>query len=353
MTRRAKFWAWAGSLLLGLMLILAVVSIQVLKSAWFESYVREKIISVAEESTGARVEIGSFRFDWHHLQATIDNFVLHGTETPPNAPLFAARRIELRLKLLAGLKKAVDLEYLGVDRPAANVIVFPDGRTNIPEPKVVKQSHKTAVETVVDLAIGRFEISSGTVSFSQQSIDFSGRGENLQVQLNYRPGPAGYQGDVKIGSLQLKSGAGQPLNASIDLPVEIASDSIQLKNAGITTHDSQLRVTATISHIAQPVVDAHAIAHVSLAEVQRTTGLAMDACENNTPCYGDADVEARLDQQSVQVSDLTPTRSHMCPWRRFKGPPVSRWMLVRTTRLVMATRMWKHVLINRAYKSPI
>ena len=306
MTRRAKIWTWAGSLLLGLVIVLAVVSVQVLKSAWFENYVRGKIISVAEESTGGRVEIGSFQFDWHHLRATIENFVLHGTETPPNEPLFAAKRIDLRLKLLAGLKKAVDLEYLGVDGPAANVIVFPDGRTNIPEPKVVKQSNKTALETVVDLAIHRFELSNGTASFSQQRLvfsgAFSGHGENLKVQLSYRPAPASYQGDVKIGSLQLKSGVGQPLNLSVDLPVEIASDRIELRNAGITTHDSQLRVTATVSHVGQPVVDAHVIAHVSLAEVQSTGGVAMDACKRNTPCYGDADVEGRLDQQSVQIS---------------------------------------------------
>jgi translocation and assembly module TamB len=306
MTHRAKVWTWAGSLLLGLLIVLAVVSIQVLKSSWFEGYVRSKIVSVAEESTGGRVELGSFQFDWRHLRATVQDFVLHGTETPPNAPLFEAKRIELRLKLLAGLKQAIDLEYLGVDHPAANVIVFPDGHTNIPEPKVAKQSNKTALQTVVDLAIHRFEISNGSAAFSQQSsrqsAEFSGHGENLQVQLAYRPAPAGYQGDVKIGSLQFKSGAGQPLSAAVDLPIEIASDSVELKNAGITTHDSQLRVTATISHIAQPIVDAHVIAHVSLAEVQKTTGLAMDACKKNTPCYGDADVEGRLDQQGIQVS---------------------------------------------------
>ena len=302
MTRRARLWTWAGVSAAALLIAFAIVSIQVLKSPRFATYVREKIISVTEESTGGRVEIGSFQFDWRHLRATVENFVLHGTESPGDPPLFEAKRMELRLKLLAGLKQALDLDYLGIDRPSVNVIVFPDGRTNIPAPRVVKKSNTTALESVVDLAIHRFEISNGSVAFAQQSIGFSGRGENLQTQLFYRAVPAGYQGEVKIGSLQLAPRGGQPLNASLDLPIEIGKDTIDLKNASLATRDSRITATVSLSHIAEPVINAHLIAHVSLAEVQRTAGLEMDACKDDTPCYGEADVEARLDHGSTQIS---------------------------------------------------
>jgi translocation and assembly module TamB len=231
MTRRSKVWIGTALSLLVLVIVLTIISIQVLKSPWFAAYVREKIISTTEESTGGKVEIGSFQFDWRHLSATIQDFVLHGTEPPGDPPLFAANRIDLRLKLLAGLKKAVDLEYLGVDRPSVNVIVFADGRTNVPAPKVVTNSNKTALETVVDLAVHKFEVFNGSAAFMQQSIGFSGHGENLQVQMGYRAVPAGYQGDVKVGALQLAPRGGQPLNASLDLPIEIGNDSIDVRNA--------------------------------------------------------------------------------------------------------------------------
>src|SRR2546430_9584396 len=48
--------------------------------------------------------------------------------------------------------------YLGIDRPEANILVFPDGRTNVPTPKQKATSDKTPLETVVDLAIGHFEL---------------------------------------------------------------------------------------------------------------------------------------------------------------------------------------------------
>ena len=306
MTHRAKFWTWASALAAVFLAVLAVVSIQVLKSSWFENYIRAKIVSTTEESTGGKVDIGSFHFDWRRLRATVEDFVLHGTESPSGAPLFEAQRIELRLKLLAGWRHAVDLEYLGVDRPSANVVVFPDGRTNIPGPKAAQPSNQSPLASVVDLAIHQFEITNGSASFEQQTIGFSGRGQDLQVQLFYRATPAGYRGDVKIGALQVISGSGQPLNASVDIPIEIGNARIAVDNAGFTTRDSQIRLSASLTHIAQPVIDAHLIAHISLEEVQRTlgrtAGLAMDPCKRNTPCYGEADVEGRFGQQTIQIS---------------------------------------------------
>ena len=63
--------------------------------------------------------------------------------------------LELRLKLLAGFKKAVDLRYLGIHQPQVNLIVFPDGTTNIPQPKAPQTTErKIGTRNVVDLAVG-------------------------------------------------------------------------------------------------------------------------------------------------------------------------------------------------------
>ena len=113
--------------------------------------------------------------------------------------MFRAQTIDLRLKLLAGLKHAVDLEYLGVDHAAANVIVYPDGSTNLPEPKVVTKSNKSALETVVDLAIHKFEITNTSLTFAEQRIPLVARGGDLRSQLFYRSIPADYTGRASRG----------------------------------------------------------------------------------------------------------------------------------------------------------
>ena len=163
--------------------------------------------------------------------------MLHGTETQEDAPLFQAKTIELRLKLLSGWKKAVDLDYLRIDWPSANVIVFPDGSTNIPESKLVKKSSKPGLETVVDLAIHRFDVSDGSAEFAHHRIGFTARGEKFQAQLFYRALPAGYQGDVKIGAMQLSFRDGQPLSASVDLPIAIGNDNCSVQECESSDHE--------------------------------------------------------------------------------------------------------------------
>ena len=72
--KRKKILAISAAALAGLALVLAIASILVIQSAWFSNFVRQKVISIAEESTGGRVEIGSFEFDWRHLTVRIRNF---------------------------------------------------------------------------------------------------------------------------------------------------------------------------------------------------------------------------------------------------------------------------------------
>src|SRR6476659_3745448 len=133
----------------GLLLLAVVAGLVVIQTQWFRDTVRQKIVAAVEDATGGRAEIGSFSFDWHHLRAVIQNFVLHGSEPADAAPLAAARLIQVDLKLSSPFKKIVDIAYLLVDTPRVDVIVQPDGSTNIPAPKIKqKPSDKSGLETI-------------------------------------------------------------------------------------------------------------------------------------------------------------------------------------------------------------
>jgi translocation and assembly module TamB len=234
--KRKKILTISAATLACLAVLLAVTSLLVIQSEWFSNFVREKIISVAQESTGGRVEIGSFEFDWRRLTVRIRNFILHGTEPPSGKPLLSASLVELRLSLLAGLKQAVDLQYLGIQKPEVNLIVFPDGKTNVPGPKSPqKPGDKSGLQTVVDLAVHEFQIRDGLLAVSQQKTPFSARGENLRVLLNYNLIKPSYQGSVVIDPLLLTSANQAPLLVHVSLPLSIERDAITLRNARLTT----------------------------------------------------------------------------------------------------------------------
>ena len=86
------------------------------------------------------------------------------------------------------------------------MIVFPDGKTNIPTPKPSPPSNQSGLETIVDLAVDKFDITNGLLQFRQQATALNARGENLRAQLLYDTRNPSYQGSLSLDPLLVKSG---------------------------------------------------------------------------------------------------------------------------------------------------
>ncbi len=186
MSRRSRVLLAIGGSLAALILILVVTALMIVRTDRFRSFVREKIIAAIATSTGGRAEIGDFTFDPRDLRAHIEHLVVHGKEPPGAAPFLDVRSIDLRVKLFSGWRNLIGLESLSVDHPVVNVMILANGETNIPSPKTAQTpSDESALETVVDVAIRHFTIQDGLAQLSGRKADFSGRGENLRVALNW------------------------------------------------------------------------------------------------------------------------------------------------------------------------
>ncbi|MBV8902586.1 MAG: hypothetical protein JOZ22_03040, partial [Acidobacteriia bacterium] len=166
MSRPKKIALIAAGSLAALVAVLAVGVFIVIQTQWFRDFVRAKIVSALEDGTGGQVTIGSFAFDWRQLRAQVRDLVIHGLEPPTSAPLAQAKLVQVDLKLLSPAKGFVDIAGLLLDTPQVNVIVFPNGTTNIPSPKTQSTSNKSGLETVVDLKIGHFQLDNGSLTFA-------------------------------------------------------------------------------------------------------------------------------------------------------------------------------------------
>jgi translocation and assembly module TamB len=303
MSKRRKVLLSAG----GILLVLAMAAILVLRSAWFANFVREKVISTVEDSTGGVVEIASFQFDWSRLTVRIRGFVLHGNEARNADPLLSAASLELRLKLFSR-SKAVDLEYLGIQNPRANLMVYPDGTTNLPQPKIVKKPSGTSgLETVVNLAVHRFEINNGLLQYSQKKVAFSGRGEHLRVLLNYNVGNPRYSGSVSIDPLRLTSGSNPPLDIRIAVPLTIEKDAITVTDASFNSTQSTVLLNGSLRDLNAPVIETRLQTSVSLPEMRRSFGLPI-AVQGSVPGVMIADLSARMDRKNNR---LEVQRAHL------------------------------------------
>ncbi len=202
-----------------LLVVLTVVATFVVQTDWFRAYVKQKIITSTEDSTGGKVEVNSFAFDWRHMRAVITGFVIHGNEPAGAAPFLSAQRVQVDIRLFTSIHHILDLAYLGVERPQANVLVFPDGRTNIPNPKQKSTSNQTPLETVVNLAVDHFELTNGLLTVASEKQQLNIRGNDLQAELWYNVLNQGYRGQLSFQPLYVASGRNTPVSFTITLPV--------------------------------------------------------------------------------------------------------------------------------------
>jgi translocation and assembly module TamB len=268
--RRPRRALIAGSSILGLTVLAGVAGLLVVQSGWFRERVRQRVVAEAEKATGGRVEIGSFGLDWRTLTIQLHNFVIHGTEPSGSAPLLRVASITARLKIISVLERAIDVQSLDTERPEVHLIVNGDGTTNVPQPKVRRASNKNPIETILNLAIGRFSFRDGTFQVNSSRMPWNAAGENLRMQFAYNRRAPSYQGDISIQPLHFSVSKDLPIDMSLKVSVAIEKNKLIISRARLETPRSNAELSGAIDDFSSPEYRLQYTARVSLDELLRT-----------------------------------------------------------------------------------
>jgi translocation and assembly module TamB len=239
-----------GVVLAILFLVISIAAIFVFRSDWFRERVRERAIAEIEKATGARVEIGSFNFDTNRLTATFGPLVLHGLEHAGEPPLLTIRSVTIGLRIISMLERKVDLASLNIDQPAAHVVFYADGSTNLPAPRV--QGSKTWAESLVDLAVGRYEIADGLLDYGYRRIPLNVRGENLRMKLEYEISSGRYRGDLAFQRVRVEPPGFAPIEVNADGAFAFDKSNIDISRLRISTKDSRADLSGTLADVRSP-----------------------------------------------------------------------------------------------------
>ncbi len=266
MTRRRQV-SIAAVVAVAVLVALTAAGWLVLESHWLRGRVRDAIVAEAGRATGGRVEIGSVRFDWKRLRAELDRCTLHGTEPAGKPPLFQAARITVGLKIVSLWKRQIDLRSIEITQPRIFLMILPDGRTNLPQPRTAGGN---AVETILSLAIGRFQVSDGGLQVESAGrlgalTPFSARGENLGAVFGYAAAPASrYRGTLGIHPLEVNG-----VRLDLDLAASLEQGRLTPASGRLATAHSTADLSAGVLEFAGLRARLHYDARVSLDEVAR------------------------------------------------------------------------------------
>lgn len=282
--------------------VLAMAAVLIVQSAWFQNYLKQTLIADVDDSTGGRAEIGTFYFELLHFSAVSTDFVLHGTEPAATPPLLRAARIQLNFRPFTSLHHLWDITYLAVDQPQANVIVYPDGHTNIPSPH--QKSNSSPLETVVDLAIGRFELTNGQIAFAARKQQFNLRGNNLRAQLFYNTLQQDYRGQLSLEPIYVVSGRNTPVNFTVNVPLVLLRNRIDVDNANIFSSGSAVTISASIRDLKNPAIAAHVTGHIALADLKNVANVPLALNAPNVPSVIQVDANASEANDALHIAGL-------------------------------------------------
>ncbi|HXE65376.1 MAG TPA: translocation/assembly module TamB domain-containing protein [Bryobacteraceae bacterium] len=278
MSRTGKVFAISGGVGLLLVIAAAITGIVLVRNGWVEEKVREKIVDSAEKATGGKIELGALHIDWRTWTATVERLVIHGTEPAGAEPLLAVRRVVVGLKIISFLARDVNVQSVEADDPRANLIVLPDGTTNLPKPKTTKPG-KSVPETILGLKIAKFDLMNGLVAVERydrgKSVTslpakaWSAHGENLTAHVTYNGAGPRYDGTLSIAPLDFvwKKVHVAP---QVALTASMENNKVTVLTATVKLPQSEIDLSnIVVADFTKPVTTGHYTARFSLAEADR------------------------------------------------------------------------------------
>jgi translocation and assembly module TamB len=231
---------------------------------------RNEVIQVIADRTGARVEIHKFRFYPWKLRVEIEGLTLHGLEGPLAEPLFHADRIAVEARILSLFHRKFSLEEVTIDRPVLAVSVDRYGHSNVP-PRRPRPKGKLWQETLFNLRIARLELRDGRADIGNLRIPLSAQGREFDFDLHYvaqSTGTGVYLGGFDFRHVLLAAKHDVPFAFDLAGAFELHPDSLELNRFVLHLPNSELNVRGELAGFSRPNLDFHYRGRLSLDDVR-------------------------------------------------------------------------------------
>ncbi len=250
----------------------------VLQSNWLQERIRQRTIAAVQRATGGRVELKAFRFRLHSFTAEMGEFVLHGTESGQEAPLFRADSVQVQLQIASLLRRDVLITSLQVEAPQFHILLRADGRTNIPNFQPTASYQLT--NELLRLKVQKARLIHGLFQVNNQRIPMDLAANDFTLILLYDRAGSSYTLHLAAPMLDVRWRGAQELAGSLQADAQLAQNQLTLTKAILRSGDSQAELSGNLRHFAQPII--HWNVQSKLAASQLGTALRLRDLKSGT-----------------------------------------------------------------------
>ncbi|HET9838704.1 MAG TPA: AsmA family protein, partial [Candidatus Angelobacter sp.] len=266
--QKIVLWSLAG--VVALLLVAAVTLMLLLEhSEGFRRDILGKVESSIEESTGARLEVGDFKFRLSNLTLDIYNIVLHGREADPSKPLLTADHLQVGLTIDSLLRRTWHVRDIVLDHPVVRMQVNKAGENNLPQPQ--KKSTSSDNTNIFDLAIRELKLDRGEIYYNDQKTPLDAELRNFALNANYDPAQNKYAGQLGYNNGRIVYGKYAPMEHNFQAHFGITPQTFTLDKLELAAGKSHVVLSATVNDYSSPnrKADARYEAELVTGEFQR------------------------------------------------------------------------------------
>jgi translocation and assembly module TamB len=254
------------SIVVGVVLVVvAIIGAGYYASSHGQDWARQKLIGRLEQMTGGRVEISRLQWNLSRLQFDIHNLTIHGLEAPDQVPYFHADRLLIDVRIVSIWRRQIALNNVEVDRPIVHLIVYGDGHTNQPKPKVEAQS---SAQSIFDLAIKHAQLRNGELLFNDTVLPFDVSAAEIEAGMR-NAGTDHYQGTLKLAIEHARYAEHEVPNGSIDVAFTLRPNQLSIDGLHVVSGESKADASGLVRDFANPAVKVDYRATLDAGEFAR------------------------------------------------------------------------------------
>jgi translocation and assembly module TamB len=237
----------------------------------FQTMVRNRLVNKLEGITGGRVEVGSVHTVPFRFQVEIRNLTIHGLERAGEVPYAHVDQLMIHLKLTSVLTSGLAFQSVVLERPAIHIIVYPDGTTNQPAPKLAVRSGKTPIENLFALSIKQLEARAGELIWNDERIPLDFTANDVFADMSYSLLHSRYEASLLLGKATTRYQNFRPIAWTAAVHFRLSQKGVQVQSLQVTSGRSRLQAAGTLTNFAKPTLAGTYDAIVDLEEASAIT----------------------------------------------------------------------------------
>ncbi|HEX4489532.1 MAG TPA: translocation/assembly module TamB domain-containing protein [Terriglobales bacterium] len=233
----------------------------------FQAMVRRRLVAQLERITGGRAELGSFHIVPFRFRAEVRDLTIHGLEGPGEQPYVHVDRLIANVHVISILGGEFGFRSLVIDHPSIHVLVYPDGTTNQPGPRLARTSTNAAIEKLFSVSITRLEVRHGSLLWNDKIIPLDFAASDLSIDLNYSLLHHLYESNLLAGKIDTKFDGYRPFTWMAEAHLNLSPQSIEVKSLRANSGRSHIEANGTLQDFDAPKIVANYEATLDLAEI--------------------------------------------------------------------------------------